>query len=303
MAGNFDKPQPQIESQVFGHELVGVQLDHFHAQFPRVLVDELHELPTKTGALVPNSAADAAADVALEAARRAAMQTARPGSAGTGEIQKPGRLQTPVAQLRTPRPELPTTKPAADSSSSPYRKTPAPRQPSPLPMPAADIDSGPYKSLDPQPPARGAAARAEIKPPPAKPSLELDLPTPAADAAATKQPGTETRRRQKIMPVIVQPMSDDEVQTLPTATPVSAAPAPVAAPKPVAPSPMPRAPEPAPAPAATPPASAAAAGDERTFYITVLGRRVGPLTRAAARDLKARELKGTLTLKDLDQFS
>jgi len=63
---------------------------------------------------------------------------------------------------------------------------------------------------------------------------------------------------------------------------------------------------PAPAPIVQSAASApapAAAGDERTFYITVLGRRVGPLTRIAARDLKARELKGTLTLKDLDQFS
>lgn len=41
---------------------------------------------------------------------------------------------------------------------------------------------------------------------------------------------------------------------------------------------------------------------ERTFYITVLGRRVGPLTRAAARELKARELKGTLTTADLEQY-
>jgi Inner membrane component of T3SS, cytoplasmic domain len=41
---------------------------------------------------------------------------------------------------------------------------------------------------------------------------------------------------------------------------------------------------------------------ERTFYITVLGRRIGPLTRPVARDLKARELKGTLTTADLEQY-
>ena len=41
---------------------------------------------------------------------------------------------------------------------------------------------------------------------------------------------------------------------------------------------------------------------ERTFFITVLGRRIGPLTRAAARELKARELKGTLTTADLAQY-
>jgi hypothetical protein len=44
------------------------------------------------------------------------------------------------------------------------------------------------------------------------------------------------------------------------------------------------------------------AGEDRTFYITVLGRRVGPLTRSAARELKARELKGTLTTSDLEQY-
>ena len=42
---------------------------------------------------------------------------------------------------------------------------------------------------------------------------------------------------------------------------------------------------------------------DRTFFITVLGRRIGPLTRQAARDLKSRELRGTLTFKDLDQFT
>lgn len=42
--------------------------------------------------------------------------------------------------------------------------------------------------------------------------------------------------------------------------------------------------------------------EERTFFITVLGRRIGPLTRAAARDLKARELKGTLTTADLEAY-
>jgi hypothetical protein len=41
---------------------------------------------------------------------------------------------------------------------------------------------------------------------------------------------------------------------------------------------------------------------ERTFYITLLGRRVGPLTRATARELKSRELKGTLTTADLEQY-
>ena len=55
--------------------------------------------------------------------------------------------------------------------------------------------------------------------------------------------------------------------------------------------------------AATPAAAAApaAAGEpeSRTFYINVLGRRVGPLTKAQARELKTKELKGSLTPADL----
>lgn len=47
------------------------------------------------------------------------------------------------------------------------------------------------------------------------------------------------------------------------------------------------------------PATAPADQGTRTFYINVLGRRIGPLSRAQARDLKTRELKGTLTPADL----
>lgn len=36
-----------------------------------------------------------------------------------------------------------------------------------------------------------------------------------------------------------------------------------------------------------------------TFFVTVLGRRIGPLTRPQARDLKARELRGDLKPEDL----
>lgn len=58
------------------------------------------------------------------------------------------------------------------------------------------------------------------------------------------------------------------------------------------------APPPAPPPASEPPRSAEAAG----IFITVLGQRVGPLTREQARDLKARELRGQLTPADIAPF-
>lgn len=39
-----------------------------------------------------------------------------------------------------------------------------------------------------------------------------------------------------------------------------------------------------------------------SLYINVMGRRIGPLSRAEAREVKARELKGTLTEADLDKY-
>jgi hypothetical protein len=41
---------------------------------------------------------------------------------------------------------------------------------------------------------------------------------------------------------------------------------------------------------------------EATFFITLLGARIGPLTRTQARELKSRELKGVLRPGDLDGY-
>jgi len=82
---------------------------------------------------------------------------------------------------------------------------------------------------------------------------------------------------------------------------------------PVAPAPPPREPAPPPIPldhdvlATLPPgrslqmpsSEAPADSGTRSFYINVLGRRVGPLSKAQARELKTKELKGTLTPADL----
>jgi hypothetical protein len=54
-------------------------------------------------------------------------------------------------------------------------------------------------------------------------------------------------------------------------------------------------------PASPPPA---AGGEEQaTYYVTLLGQRVGPLTRLQARELKARELAGKLTQSDIDALA
>ncbi|MEK7412557.1 MAG: hypothetical protein AAB263_04470 [Planctomycetota bacterium] len=55
---------------------------------------------------------------------------------------------------------------------------------------------------------------------------------------------------------------------------------------------------------------AAAAGEAATgssdelasYFVTLLGKRVGPLTRVQARELKSRELRGDLSLDDIDRL-
>jgi len=98
-------------------------------------------------------------------------------------------------------------------------------------------------------------------------------------------PTAETRPPPKIKPVTIRVgRIDGAEQHSPMAEPTSGA-SPISVPA-----------------APTPPATAPAPVEERTFFITVLGRRVGPLTRGAARDLKARELKGTLSQSEIEAY-
>lgn len=116
-------------------------------------------------------------------------------------------------------------------------------------------------------------------------------PIPGAAALKARKPAgaNDPRRPTAVFRAEDLRTDDDEQDNLATRLHApeahKAPPAPVAPPRPVAPSTTP-----------------GTDSQERTFYITVLGRRVGPLTRAAARELKARELKGTLTTADLEQY-
>ncbi len=235
------------------------------------------EAAAKTGALVPNAQLDAKADLALEAARKAANSAAEAARSNTGMLQKlPSK---PIEAVDEPSAKvLPTQPPRSEGSSSHYRNSPVAKRPTPLPSPASELESGPFKSLDAREIAPGHRA-----------------PTPIT----TKPPSAPTQRpsscihRPKIVPVIIQPI-DTEAEPPPVRSePVAQQPPPASPPK-TAGSPLSETP--------AVPASSVPAADDRTFFITVFGRRIGPLTRAAARDLKARELKGTLTLKDLDQY-
>ncbi len=114
---------------------------------------------------------------------------------------------------------------------------------------------------------------------------------PAAPARASRPPakGAEPRRPTAVFragdQVDVDHDSDPTQKHHQDAAPLASAP-PIESPPPLQD-----------APATKPPTS-----EERAFYITVLGRRVGPLTRAVARELKARELRGSLTTADLEGY-
>ena len=146
---------------------------------------------------------------------------------------------------------------------------------------------------------------------------------PVAEKSVAEKPVAEKPVAAK--PVAAEPAVfelDATVSTLPM--PMKSTPPPFVQPK--NPTPLPNAPQifPAAIPAlvqafavpvqatavpvpatALPPATGAgnvANSDERSYFITVLSRRIGPLSRAVARDLKARELKGTLRPGDLNPY-
>ena len=140
---------------------------------------------------------------------------------------------------------------------------------------------------------------AAVRPQPVKPVMiqasiadTLDLMPPAREveplSAAPARPPHRDRERdetsRKVRPVVIR--TGEGTGTEPLGD--------IAAP------PLPTAAAPAPVPAAM--QMDVLATEERSFFITVLGRRIGPLNRAQARELKARELKGSISAADLDQY-
>lgn len=132
---------------------------------------------------------------------------------------------------------------------------------------------------------------------PVLPDSSRAVPVLPDSPAAARAPAA-ARRSAPIKPVTLQ--ADPSLSLEDTvATVMPSAPPPFV--KPAAPTPLPAA-QSAQAPTSLATATPAPGVDERTYFITVLGKRVGPLSRAVARDLKARELKGTLRPGDLDAY-
>jgi pSer/pThr/pTyr-binding forkhead associated (FHA) protein len=223
----------------------------------------------------------------------------------------------PAPAAAAPVPSRPTLVPAAPPPRSSPPPAPPPSSPPPAKAPVQGrvIQSGSEEpdleqtspTLAPRAPARPAADDVldlddepkkpaaktipPVKPAPSPLSAPTPLRTPSArppepvkPAAKAPEPLRPETPRLPSRPQLDPPRAafeQDHVATLPSFQFDENKPP---APKPTLP----------PAPGQLP---------EKPFFITVLGRRVGPLTREKARDLKARELKGTLTAADLEQFS
>ena len=168
------------------------------------------------------------------------------------------------------------------------------------PTPRASEQAAKYASSETFPPhpvpvpAQSVPEAVAITPVNAHPILpEVSEPSPRSPSGVRRGAPTAIR------PVTVQAdlygNLDDTVATVTPVAVIAASPDVVA----------PRPPASASSPAQALQASAVVPtvpGEDRTYFITVLGRRVGPLSRTVARDLKTRELKGTLKSSELDQY-
>jgi hypothetical protein len=189
-----------------------------------------------------------------------------------GEVVPASRARPPAVHDDGGHDHTETTSPDPDLEQEPLPEGPVDA--------AARSEAGRGQEWEPEPGSDALTKTDALIPHP-----DVFAKAPPAPAQPRPRPGSPVERRQPTAVFRAEDLQPDDQDGL--ATRVR--------------SPVVK-PEPAPAPSA--PGGAAPGTDvqERTFYITVLGRRVGPLTRAAARELKARELKGALTTADLEQY-
>ena len=261
---------------------------------------------------------------------------ARPGSGPSKEDL------TPVRQEALPDPESDDEVPVSDSQDDGVEPEPqamAPAAPEPEPAAKADNPStsdelplgdtagdatGALESLDGSAaPSKREEADQALSSEPTPPDSSLHVAAKSADPtpmrpSAIIRPGTEDGSATEPSPAATLTL-DTPASAEPAPAPVEPPPA-AAPPAPaVAASTPPPSSGPTPAPATREPqrdasgkvkpvtirvgsAAPERSDDSSSLYINLLGRRIGPLSRAEARELKARELKGTLTEADLANY-
>ncbi len=215
------------------------------------------------------------------------------GQTGQGPTAKPPAQATAVVDA---------TSYISDEFSSPAHQHHHSGALSPRADPLAPVAQSPVEEAPSLSDTVGTVQPRAVAPPPLR-------VLPEAPARRSEQ------RNLAIAPVVIKTSAPadalDLEDTVATVTPAPQRPPP---PPFVAPAPKPSSTAPASAPApviapvsasahvsANTPASASNSED-RSYFITVLGRRVGPLSRVVARDLKSRELKGVLKPSELDSY-
>jgi len=216
-----------------------------------------------------------------------------------GSVLEAGQTKLTVASIFDPHAEEAPPVTAAPARSA-RKEHDADHDHTETTAPVPDLEQEPLPEGPSNAPAKAANSGNDWEPEPNSDALNKTdtlIPNPGSGAHLISKPKPTTRpptgevRRPTAVFRAEDLRTDDDQDGLATrlhAEAPKAAPTPLAAPAPVT--------------ASTPSTTPGTDVQERTFYITVLGRRIGPLTRAAARELKARELKGTLTTADLEQY-
>jgi hypothetical protein len=170
--------------------------------------------------------------------------------------------------------------------------------------------------VDPDAPVEPDVVVDDVVVPAAKPTTrdseavrQANRPTEVVAARVEQEPAPASLPSDRIhsgmFPEIREPEpATDRHRTSGALEPVSVSKPPPVAPAPAVEPPRPVAPAVRAAVVPTPTADLekTVAAADATYFVTVLGQRIGPVSRAVARDLKARELRGALTTGDLDPY-
>jgi hypothetical protein len=196
--------------------------------------------------------------------------------------------EKPALEPREPVKPLVQARPSQATIPTPIM-VPAP-PPTPSDHPAAAPKPGPAPAIAAQIAAYPTTPTPLPKPGPIRP-ITIRVGNSETEPAAVEPPSTRFNRPP------TPPVSAPILTEPPTSSRQRPAPAPIPEPAPIAKAPAKRI-ETEQLLKSDPHTDTV----DKTFFINVLGRRIGPLTRTEARELKAKEISGSLTEQDLEKY-
>lgn len=255
----------------------------------------LHDLGSTNGVRLDGTRVAAGSSVALGTGN--ALRIGNTELVVAGIDEGAAAEATPVRQEALPETAPEDEQPPAPAAADGPDPVPAPAEPAPgssgaLTIPAAENRAGddaedPASPGEAPPPADAADEPADGEQPQ---TIDAGPADPiAADDASLTPPARDANGQS---PAADSDSDQEDFSPLPGTPPASAGPSAETDHTPVRVMPVGQ-----PQHDPEPPAE-----EQPSLYINVLGRRIGPLSRGEARELKTRELKGTLTEADLDQY-